>query len=65
MYTVEVVSSNQTELGAEGRLVEQSETWRFLKRLQSLIFSIYPDLLKNFFLLKIYRKILGERSSKT
>ena len=70
VYTVEVVTFNQTELEAEGRVVEQLFLIAFLKTslvaLKFLYISylflllILYDLPKNFLLLKIYEKISGE-----
>ena len=75
VYTVEVVTLNQTELEAEGRMVEQLFLIAFLKTslvaLKFLYISylflllILYDLPKNFLLLKIYEKISGESFFKT
>ena len=74
VYTVEVVISNQTELGAGGtgwlnglfliaslKISWVSETL-YIYYLSYLL--ILYDLLKNFLLLKIYEKILGEKFMK-
>ena len=59
LYTVEVVISNQTELGARGGEFDRTTFLiAFLKT------SILHDL-RNFLLLKIYEKILAESSFET
>ena len=74
VYTVEVVISNQTELGAGGTgglnglfLIASLKISRVSETLYIYYLSyllILYDLLKNFLLLKIYEKILGEKFMK-
>ena len=61
LYTVEVVISNQTELGARGGGGEFDRTTFVIAFLKTYILH---DL-RNFLLLKIYEKILAESSFET